>query len=427
MTGQLGQVIVNVVDNLMVGRLGAADLAAVSLAVSMCIVFIIVGLGISFALPPLLARSDGAGQHNRVGLYFYHSLIINIIYALSCLIIIELLVPLIPYLGHDPIVVEKAIPYIHITAITMIPLMLFQSLRCFADGLSRTKLPMVAIIIGNIANIALNYMLIFGKWGAPSLGVTGAALGTLIARMLMIIVLLFLIFKQTNLGSYLKSKSLKLRKRIFQNLLDIGVPTSLQMFFEVSGFAGAALLMGMIGKDAQAGHQIAINMSAVTFLICSGLGMAATVRVGNKLGEKNALGMRTAGISAILQVVAIMFICALIFILFRSILPTFYIDDINVIEIASILLIAAAAFQIPDGVQVVAIGALRGIQDVKIPTAITFFAYWIIGLPVSYLATFYFDFGPLGIWAGLVMGLSISSILLTIRFLNKTKTKLEVI
>lgn len=423
MTGQLGQVIVNVVDNLMVGRLGSASLAAVSLAVSMCIVFIIVGLGISFALPPLLAKADGAKQYKRVGVFFYHSFVINMIYAVACLIIIELLIPYMHLLGHDPEVVELARPYVHITAIAMIPMMIFQSFRCFADGLSQTKLPMIAIITGNVANIILNYMLIFGKWGAPHMGVTGAALGTLIARFLMIVVLIFLLYQRQSLWKFLKVKMISLRKKVFDELLRLGVPTSLQMFFEVSGFAGSALLMGVLGKDPQAGHQIAINMSAVTFLICQGLGMAATVRVGNRLGEKNKLGARTAGISAIIQVSLIMIVCALIFIIFRQILPTFYINEINVISIAATLLIAAAAFQIPDGVQVVAIGALRGIQDVKVPTFITFLAYWVIGLPVSYFTAFHLDFGPVGIWMGLVFGLTVSSVLLTLRFLKKTKVE----
>jgi len=421
MTGQLGQVIVNVVDNLMVGRLGASSLAAVSLAVAICIVFIIVGLGISFALPPLLARADGAKQFKRVGVFFYHSLIINLIYAFTCLVIIESLVPFISLLGHDPEVVELAIPYIHYTAIAMIPMMIFQSFRCFADGLSQTKLPMIAIIVGNVANIALNYALIFGEWGAPAMGVKGAALGTLIARLLMIFVLFILIYQRHSLWHYLRIGSVKIRKGIFNALLKLGVPTSLQMFFEVSGFAGAALLMGMISKDAQAGHQVAINISSVTFLMCQGLGMAATVRVGNRLGEKNFLGMKTAGISAILQVVAMMVVCATIMVLCRWIFPSFYIDDHNVISIAALLLIASAVFQIPDGVQIVAIGALRGIQDVKIPTLITFLAYWVIGLPVSYFSAFHFGYGPIGIWAGLVVGLTISSILLTLRFLVKTK------
>ena len=421
MTGQLGQVIVNVVDNLMVGRLGAASLASVSLAISICIVFIIVGTGISFALPPLLAKADGSKQHRRVGVYFYHSMIINLVYAAFSILSIELIVPFIGYLGHDPEVVQLAIPYIRITAYAMIPMMLFQSFRCFADGLSQTILPMIAIITANVANIVMNYMFIFGNWGAPRLGVKGAALSTLLARIMMLVILLILIYQREKLWNFLNVKALQFRKKFFMELLRLGFPTSLQMFFEVSGFAGAALLMGIISKDAQAAHQIAINMSAVTFLICSGLGMAATVRVGNRLGEKNAPGLRRAGLSSIIQVIMIMFVFAMIMVTFRHVLPAFYIDDQNVISIAATLLIAAAVFQIPDGVQVVALGALRGLQDVKIPTFITFVAYWIFGLPISYISAFHFDFGPLGIWLGLVVGLIVSSSLLTLRFRAKSK------
>jgi MATE family multidrug resistance protein len=178
--------------------------------------------------------------------------------------------------------------------------------------------------------------------------------------------------------------------------------------------------MGIISKEAQAAHQVAINMSSVTFLICTGLGMACTVRVGNRLGEFDISGMRKAGVSAIIQVIVFMAICALIFVVFRNFLPLIYIQDPDVVSIASFLLIMAAIFQIPDGVQVVALGALRGLQDVKVPTLITFIAYWVVGLPVSYLTAFTFDLGPMGIWLGLVLGLSISSALLTWRFLSKT-------
>ena len=420
MFGQFGQILVNVVDNIMVGQLGAAPLAAISLAIAVYVIFLITGIGISFALPPLVAEANGAKKHKRITPYFNHSLVINLLYALGSIVLVELIIPVLPYIGHDPEVVKLAIPYLRLSAYTLIPIMIFQTVRCFSEGMSETIPPMIAILAGNILNVFFNYVLIFGKMGMPALGVTGAAIGTLLARILMLVLLVVILFFWKDLWQYIKLQFLTLRRSIFNEVYKIGVPVSLQLFFEVSGFAGAALLMGIISKEAQAAHQIAINLSAVTFLICSGLGMACTVRVGNKLGEQNRDGMRLAGLSAIVQVICFMFVCAMLFVMLRHWLPTIYISDGAVVSIASILLVMAAIFQIPDGVQVVVLGALRGIQDVKVPTLITFIAYWIFGLPISYLSAFHLGMGPIGIWLGLVAGLVISSSLLTMRFLHKT-------
>ena len=199
-------------------------------------------------------------------------------------------------------------------------------------------------------------------------------------------------------------------------IFKIGVPTSLQMFFEISAFSGAALIAGMVSKNAQAAHQIAINLSSITFMICSGLSMAATIRVGNQLGKKDYNAMRNAGLSAFIQVTLIMAICSLIFIVFRHHFPWLYIDDKKVIGIASLLLVFAAIFQIPDGLQVTALSALRGIQDVKIPTYITFFSYYLVGIPVSYFSAIKFGMGAPGVWLGLLVGLFLSASLLIHRF-----------
>ena len=421
MFGQFGQIMVNVVDNIMVGQLGAAPLAAISLSIAIYVIFLIAGIGMSFALPPLVAEADGANQKDRITPFFNHSLVLNILFAFASIALIELIIPFLQYIGHDPEVVRLAIPYLRLSAYTLLPIMIFQAVRCFSEGMSETLPPMIAILTGNLLNILFNYVLIFGKMGFPALGVTGAAIGTLLARIIMLLLLVVILFYWKDLSSYLKLQLTILRRSIFKELYKIGVPVSLQMFFEVSGFAGAALLMGIISKEAQAAHQIAINISAVTFLICSGLGMACTVRVGNRLGEKNKEGMRVAGMSALIQVACFMLLCALLFVLIRHWLPTVYISDDMVVSIASLLLIMAALFQIPDGLQVVALGALRGMQDVKVPTIITFVAYWVFGLPISYLAAFHWDLGPVGIWIGLVIGLIISSTLLITRFHYKTK------
>lgn len=417
MLGQMGQIMVNLADNLMVGRLGAEDLAAVSVANAIFVIFLVVGMGISFALPPLVSEAHGAKEEKKISQYFKHSLIINIVFAAFSFVIILFGEQFLYYLGQQPEVLIKAKPYLLITAWSIFPLMLFQTLRCYADGLSRTILPMVAIIIGNLLNIVLNYGFIFGQLGLPELGVTGAAVSSLIARMMMLILLLFILFRSKSLWQHISMANyFSYKKALFKKTLSLGIPSSLQMFFEVSAFSAAALIMGLIGEVEQAAHQISINLASVTFLICTGLAMAATIRVGNQLGKKDYPKLRDAGFSAIVQVTLFMFVTAILFILLRYWLPWLYISDNSVISIAALLLVYAALFQIPDGVQVTALGALRGIQDVKIPTLITFCSYWCFGIPISYLASQKFNFGPSGVWIGLIVGLSLSATLLTYRF-----------
>ena len=421
MLGQLGQVSVNIADNLMVGRLGATALAAVSMSVAVLMVTMVVGMGISFALPPLVSEADGAKKLKQIPIFFKHSFVLNLMYALLTLGLILLIVPQLRHFGQDPEAVVLAKPYLVISAWSMIPFMVFQTLRCYSDGLSNTVIPMTAIVIGNVLNIFLNYLLIFGKFGMPEMGVAGAATASLIARIVMILVIVILLLRKSRLAVHLKrSLQGRFQLSVFKRILDLGVPTSLQMFFEVSAFAGAALLMGMVGKNEQAAHQITINLASTTFLIATGLGMAATIRVGNRLGEQNYPALRRAGLSAIVQVILFMLVCAIIFVFARFFFPTLYIDDPVVLKIASYLLLFAALFQIPDGIQVVVLGALRGFQDVRIPTLITFIAYWIFGLPFSYFSTFHWGFGPGGIWLGLVVGLTISASLLTYRFWKKS-------
>lgn len=423
MAGQLGQVAVNLADNIMVGKLGATALASVSFANAIFALFFVFGMGISFALPPLVSEADGAREDVMISRYFKHSLLLNFLFAvLSFLIIISSMWTL-DFLGQEPQVVLLAKEYLYYTAWSIIPYMVFQAIRCYSDGMSETLPPMIVIISGNILNIALNYVLIFGHFGLPALGVEGAALASLISRVFMVTSLLLLLYKWKNLWSYIAACDFfRYQWEIFRKLLRLGVPTSLQMFFEVSAFSGAAIIAGMISKNALAAHQIAINLASITFMICTGLAMAATIRVGNQIGQKNIPKIKAAGESALIQVVVIMGIFAILFIVLKNLLPLIYISDIEVVKIASSLLVLAAIFQIPDGVQVVAQSALRGLQDVKSPTIITFISYWLVGLPYSYISAIIFNWGPKGVWIGLILGLSISAVLLTIRFKRLSST-----
>ena len=417
MAGQLGQTAVAVADNVMVGKLGATALAAVSFAIALFAVFFVVGMGISFALPPLVSEADGAGDHQSVSTYFKHSLLLNTALSIVFLGLILLGIPLLDYMGQDPDVVVLAKEYLVFTAWSIVPYMIFQAFRCYCDGMSETLAPMIVIITGNALNIVLNYLLIFGHWGFPAMGVEGAALASLIARIVMVIALIGLMIRWKDLWSHIAACDFsRYEVPLFQKLLQLGIPTSGQMFFEVSAFSGAAIITGMISKDAQAAHQVAINLASITFMIITGLAMASTIRVGNQLGKKSKQGIQDAGHSALIQVAVIMTAFAAMFVLLRDLLPLIYIDDIEVVSLASTLLICAAIFQLPDGIQVTAQSALRGLQDVKVPTLVTFVSYWLIGIPFSYISAIHYGMGAVGVWIGLILGLSISAILLTRRF-----------
>ena len=425
MAGQLGQITVYLADNIMVGKLGAVSLAAVSFAVALIAVPIVIGMGISFALPPLVSEADGANEKRKISQYFKHSFIINISIGLISCAIMMLCLPYLSLLGQEPEVVEIARGYIYYSAWAMIPLMIFLTLRSYADGMSETMPPMIAMIMGNVINIVLNYILIYGKFGMPALGVDGAGLSSMIARISMIIILVLILFRWKDLWSHIQECDFSTYQiPIFKKIFNLGIPTSLQMFFEISAFSGAAIIMGMVSSNAQAAHQIAINLSSITFMICSGLAMASTIRVGNQLGKKDFSALRNAGISVFLQVALIMGVFSIIFVVFRNLMPLIYIDDEVVIGIASTLLIYAAIFQIPDGIQVAALASLRGIQDVRKPTLITFFSYYIFGIPISYFAALHWGMGAIGVWLGLLVGLFISATLLTARFDKLSKKQL---
>ncbi len=406
----------------MVGTIGAFALASVSLGISIFIVFVVVGMGVSMALQPLVAESDGIGDTQGASFSFKHSLVINLLFAFISIGLIEAFIPFIMNLGQEPEVVELAIPYLRICSWSLIPMMVFQAFRGLSEGLSETTPPMIAILVGNVVNVMLNYALIYGNWGFPEMGVSGAAIGTLAGRACMMVLLVILIRfwkpdAPRRLWSYLQRiDPWKYSNQFFKKVLRLGIPTSLQMLFEVGAFAAAAIMMGMIGAKEQAAHQITINAVSATFMVCVGISVAATVRVGNALGRGDRPAMRKAGFAAILQVILFMTITAVLIGLLRYVIPGLYISDEEVIHIAAGLFLIAAVFQVSDGIQVAAIGALRGLQDIWWPTFITFLAYLCVGLPFSWISAFNFGLGYWGIWIGLLIGLTLSAVLNAWRF-----------
>lgn len=417
MLGQLGHVLVGLVDNLMIGQLGPAPLAAVSLGNSMVFIALSLGIGFSFAITPLIAEADGAGDIQKGRSYFHHGAILCTINGIFLFIALLIAKPVLYYLDQPPEVVELAIPYLNIVAFSMIPLMIFQAFKQFADGLSQTKYAMYATLIANVVNVVFNYLLIYGIWIFPRLELEGAAIGTLISRFFMLWFVWEILRRKKKFAEYFKwGKKESLNSDVFKRLLNLGFPTALQMLFEVGIFTATVFLAGLLGTNPQAANQIALNLVSMTFMIAVGLGVTATIRVGNQKGLANFKDLRRIAMSTFLLVFLIEAVFALGFILLKDWLPTFYLDNVEVILLAAQLLVIAALFQLSDGLQVVILGALRGLQDVRIPTIICFISYWIIGFPVSWYFGKAENLGSMGIWLGLLAGLSASALMLYIRF-----------
>lgn len=427
----LGHTFVQLADNIMVGQLGTAELAAVSLGNSFVFIAMSLGIGFSTAITPLVAEADGAGNRENAKSALKHGLVLCTVLGLTLFGVILLAKPVM-YVMKQPIeVVELALPYLDLVAFSLVPLIIFQAFKQFSEGLSQTKYPMYATIVANIINIVLNYLLIFGNFGFPEMGIVGAAIGTLVSRIFMVLYLWFILKTKDKFKYYVTGFNFrKIEKTVMKKIIELGFPSSLQMFFEVGIFTSAVWLSGVLGKNAQAANQIALNLSSMTFMFGMGLGIAAMIRVGNQKGLTNFKELRRIAQSIFLLTFLLEIVFAALFLLGRHWFPSLYLDiddmtnfadNTEVLVIAAELLLVAAFFQISDGIQVVVLGALRGLQDVKIPTIITFISYWMIGFPVSYYLCLHTDLKSTGIWIGLLTGLTASAIMLYLRFNYLTK------
>jgi MATE family multidrug resistance protein len=378
-----------------------------------------------------VAEADGAGNKEDGKRALKHGLVLCTFLGISLFGLILLIKPLMYMMDQPPEVVVLAIPYLDLVAFSLIPLIMFQAFKQFSEGLSQTKYPMYATIIANVLNIILNYLLIFGSFGFPKMGIVGAAIGTLISRVVMLIFIWVLLNKKEKFQFYVTGFNFKsLERKVMKKIIDLGFPSALQMFFEVAIFTAAIWLSGVLGKNPQAANQIALNLSSMTFMFGMGLGVAAMIRVGNQKGLKNFSELRRIAQSIFFLTLLVEIGFAALFLICRFWFPTIYldvgdlsnqIDNMEVIGLAAELLLVAAFFQISDGLQVVILGALRGLQDVKIPTAITFIAYWMIAFPVSYYLGLHTELKSTGIWIGLLAGLTASAIMLYLRFNYLTK------
>ena len=430
MLGMLGHTFVSFIDNIMVGQLGTAELAAVSLGNSFMFIAMSIGIGFSTAITPLIAEADSSDNLNQARSAYKSGLFLCTTLGIILFLGIYSSKPLMYLMKQPKEVVELAIPYLDLVSFSLIPLVIFQAIKQFSDGMSMTKYPMYATLLANIVNIILNYFLIFGKFGFPEMGIVGAAYGTLASRLIMVVYLwLLLRYKKRSAQIVKNIKFFILDFLMIKKIINLGSLSAMQMFFEVAIFTTAIWLSGLLGKNPQAANQIALNLSSMTFMVAMGLSVASMIRVGNQKGLQNYKELRRIAFSIFLLGTLLATFFAVLFFIFHKSLPNIYLDvedavnysdTTEVLSIASNLLLAAAFFQISDSIQVVVLGALRGLQDVKIPTILTFISYWVVGFPISYFLGKEEMYGSFGIWLGLLAGLTTASILLFIRFNSLT-------
>ncbi|MNK71569.1 Multidrug resistance protein NorM [compost metagenome] len=429
--GMVGHTLIGIVDNIMVGKIGSTELAAVSLGNSMIFIAMSLGIGFSTAITPIVAEGDAEKNDTKIRSAFHHGLFLCTILGLVLFTVIMFAKPIMELLQQPADVIVLAKPYLGWVAFSLIPLVMYQGYKQFADGMSLTKYSMYAMVMANVLHVGINYVLIYGIWFFPKMGIIGAALGTVISRIFLVMFMHIMLSRRDDLKRFFKGFSFnEIKKATINKIISIGFPSAMQMLFEVVLFTASIWLCGNIGKTSQAANQIALSLASMTFMFAMGLSVTSMVRVSNQRGLMDYKKLVVVARSIFLLAIILETIFAIFFIIFHNYLPHIFLnmentgqilDNEEVIGIASKLLLIAAIFQISDGIQVVVLGALRGLQDVKVPMYITFVAYWVIGFPISYYLGEYTELKAQGVWVGLLAGLTAAAICLYIRFHYLTK------
>ncbi|MBA4409156.1 MAG: MATE family efflux transporter [Bacteroidota bacterium] len=413
---QIGQVTVNLADTMMVGHVGTIELAASSFAINVFHVGMLFGLGITLGITPLVGQSFNSQNPGGVGGWLKNGVLVHFISAVLLCLLMSSVVFFMGRMGQSEEVVRAAIPYFLIQVASLLPMMIFFSMKQFFEGVGNTKIAMIITIIANLVNIGLNYILIFGKLGFPALGLNGAGYATLIARLIMPVIFLLIILKRPSFKVYFYSaKKAGFEIKKIMRMLSVGLSIGMQMIIEILAFSVGAIMLGWISKEALAGHQVAIGMAGMTYMISFGLASGTTIRVSHAFGDRDRNELKHVVFASLHIVIAFMSLMGILFVVLRNQLPLLFTNDPEVIRLAAGLLVVGALFQIFDGVQVVLLGALRGMADVRIPMFIAFFSYIVVSLPISYLLAFVFNLGSPGVWIGFVFGLGTAAVLFGFR------------
>ncbi len=414
---QVGQVTVQLADNMMVGHSGTTDLAASSFAGNVFGIGLFFGMGITLGLTPLVGKSFGNRNLKQAAIWLKNGMFTYLISGLILTAVMFGVYLFLPYMGQQPDVLAKAQPYFILLCFSYLPFILFFSFKQFFEGIGNTRITMQITLIANAINILLNYLLIFGKFGFPEMGLFGAGIGTLVSRISMPLLFIYFIARKSRYRRYfILAGEQKIQKEKIRAVLKIGIPIAFQVIVEMIAFSIGAVMMGWLGEIPLAAHQVALGMATFTYMISLGISQANTIRVSHQMGVRDFHALKMAAGASTQLVLIFMAVMAVFYILTRNYLPFLFTSDSEVIPIASGLLIIAAFFQLFDGLQVVMLSTLRGMSDVKIPMFIALFAYLLVGIPVSYIFAFKLGAGPQGIWYGYLVGLATAGILFYFRF-----------
>lgn len=424
--GELAQMALHVIDVAMVGAVNYEQLAAAALVISVMNIPFVFGIGITIAVSQMVSWAHGKGDDAKVSHYLFNGFWLCLLTAILIAGLLLTNTQILFHLNQDPQVALLALPYLKLMSWSVIPMILFLSLKSFADGLELTKTAMLLSLLALPINVFINWLLIYGNLGFPRLELIGAGWGTLLTRIIIFLVLFWIIVAHKSFTKYisLRSQQWKIKWHTQKELLRIGIPSSFQITMEAGAFAISGIIIGTMGAVELAAHQIALSLASITFMVSMGLSQAAAIRTSNAYGRRDITAIKNIGKGALLMALIYGSTCAIIFTLFKNQLPYIFNDEWAVVALATYLLLFAAIFQISDSIQAVSAGLLRGIKDVKIPTVFIGIAYWVIGIPVGYLLAFHFNMGPAGIWMGFIIGLSCSALFLSLRFKKMTHQQL---
>ncbi|WP_300598064.1 MATE family efflux transporter [Niabella sp.] len=424
--GEIAQISLHLVDTAMIGALGYKELAAAALVLNVINIPFVLGIGVTISVAQMVSLAHGKYDRQLISHYLYNGFILCTLAAIVIAAAIVAGTEVLYHLDQDPEVVAYAAPLMRVMGLSIIPMILFMTLKQFADGLQYTKTAMVLSIAAIPLNALLNWVFIYGHWGLPEFGLIGAGYATLITRTAIFIALALVILNHRVFRPYIAvaKNQWKLNGPTFRQLLKIGIPSSLQIGMEAGAFAVSGILMGTIHATTQAAHQIALSCASFTFMVSMGLSQAGSIRVSTAFGATDLKRISVIGKSTIVLALIYGSFCCLLFILLRNQLPHLFNNNTEVLSLAATFLLLAAVFQISDSIQAISAGLLRGIKDVNVPTIFIAIAYWVLGIPIGCLLAFHFNMGGVGIWLGLIVGLTVSALFLTLRFLKKAKGRL---
>lgn len=424
MLSSLGQSLVQMIDTLMVGRLGTDSLAAISFASMICIDASMLGMGIAMALTPLTGQSYAKKEKNRIAILLQNSLSLNTIVSLCLIAVLFALLPCLSHMGQAPKVVELCKPYYILVTLSLLPMMIFLSFKQFMEGIDNTKVAMIITIGTNVLNVVLNYVLIYGKFGMPCLGLTGAAVSTLVSRIVAPIVFFVYIKHKEVYGQYLKMFNRhNLSAHIHKILLKTGTPIASQMFAEMFAFFMVGLMMGWISEYHLAAYQIVNTIISTAFLAASGICSATTVLVSHSYGLRQRREMKKYFFSGWQMVIMIMGVFGVILIVFGRFLASIFSTDSQVIDIAAGLFIVAGVFEVIDGTQVSGLSGLRGMNDVFKPMVYAVVIYVLVAIPLAYLSVFVLKLPAWSMLGALELALLFAAFLYHRRFYKMIKSK----